>query len=781
VTDSTTKQRATARLREAKPTKGYGGSGLVYFDGGWPGPIPLPPGQKKPPPEGYTGKAAPYPDRTQVQEWCAKNPDGNLALRLHDGVIAVDVDGYHGKGGLATVAAFEEAAGCAFPATWTSTSRSDGSAQRFYRVPTGRSWPSGLPGSGVELIHPGHRYSVVYPSVHPDTGETYRWRDPGGALSLVVPSPKDLAELPTALVDALTATAPQPTELASEGAAITLLDGLPDGPMSADVKRVLAAALEELPGSRHETARRYVNLLIRKGEHGEPGVRDALGELRAAFVALVVDRESVRDAEREFDSLVSSGARLIAGDRTSERDLEGLRLAAESLAPGGWWFEFTAAHTARSVDEEEFWLARPVLLNLRQFARSRMVSPWAMFGVALARALTTVPPQVVLPATVGSHASLNTFVALVGTSSGGKSAAESAARDALVTAQKVHTANVGSGEGLIKVYAYRQKASEPQCGVRSSVLLVADEVDNLTTQGARSGSTLMPTLRSAWSGKDLGFAYADPTKTICLMPHRYRLNLVVGVQPGRARPLLEDSDAGTPQRFLWLPTTDPDSPDDLPETPEPWQLPPWPTAHISKDIVKFGSLGEAALLDVPVDARELHEIALPDDAVRETRRIRQGTLRSNGTGLDGRANLARLKVAAGLMVLDGRVDKITDEDWELAHTVMYVSDRTRAEVQRTLGSKAHDENVQRGRAEGVRSASADETADEHRIQRVVKLIPKHLAETETGAMSRKAGRARLAAGVREFYDEAVDRLVAAGVVEKIDGVQGSFTVSLVKK
>jgi len=388
VTDSTTKQRATARLREAEPTKGYGGSGLAYFDGGWPGPIPLPMGQKKPPPEGYTGKAAPYPDRAQVQEWCADNPDGNLALRLHDGVIAVDVDNYDCKDGLATLAAFEKVAGCSFPPTWTSTSRSDGSAQRFYRVPEGRLWPSGLPGSGVELIHPGHRYSVVYPSINPKNGQQVRWRDAEGAVSLVVPSPKDLAELPPELVDALTATAAQPTELASEGAATTLLDGLPDGPMSAEVERVLEAALEELPGSRHDSARRYVNLLIRKGEHGEAGVRDALGELRAAFVALVVDRESSRDAEREFRHIVSSGARLIAGDPThpwelaaelylrTEAGLEGLRLASESLALGGWWFEYAAAHSGADHSAER--------------------ATWAPVDVATDRKGKTSQPPVIL-------------------------------------------------------------------------------------------------------------------------------------------------------------------------------------------------------------------------------------------------------------------------------------------------------------------------------------------------------------------------------------------------
>jgi len=354
VTDST-KQRATARLREAKPSKGYGSTALAYFDAGWACPFPLPPRQKKPPPEGYTGKAAPYPDRAKVQEWRADKPDGNLALRLHDGVIAIDVDNYDGKGGLATLAAFEKDVGCSFPPTWTSTSRSDGSAQRFYRVPEGRLWPSNLPGGGVELIHPGHRYSVVYPSINPKNGEQVRWRDPEGALSLVVPSPKDLAELPPELVDALTATAAQPTELASEGAATTLLDGLPDGPMSDGVKRILATALEELPGSRHETARRYVNLLIRKGEHGEPGVRDALGELGAAFVEAVSNRESVRDAEREFDKLVSSGAQMIAGDPTHPWELEGLRLAAESLAPGGWWFEFAAGRSPTHSVERATW------------------------------------------------------------------------------------------------------------------------------------------------------------------------------------------------------------------------------------------------------------------------------------------------------------------------------------------------------------------------------------------------------------------------------------------
>ena len=38
------------------------------------------------------------------------------------------------------------------------------------------------------------------------------------------------------------------------------------------------------------------------------------------------------------------------------------------------------------------------------------------------------------------------------------------------------------------------------------------EVDTLTALGNRQGATLMPILRSAWSGEQLSFAYADPTQ-----------------------------------------------------------------------------------------------------------------------------------------------------------------------------------------------------------------------------------------------------------------------------
>jgi hypothetical protein len=85
-------------------------------------------------------------------------------------------------------------------------------------------------------------------------------------------------------------------------------------------------------------------------------------------------------------------------------------------------------------------------------------------------------------------------------------------------------------------------------------------------------------------GEALGFAYANATRRISLEAHSYRLGLVVGVQPERAGALLDGSDGGTPQRFVWLPATDPNltaNPDPEPTpmridaTRHPWNTGAW--------------------------------------------------------------------------------------------------------------------------------------------------------------------------------------------------------------
>jgi hypothetical protein len=399
----------------------------------------------------------------------------------------------------------------------------------------------------------------------------------------------------------------------------------------------------------------------------------------------------------------------------------------------------TGVGGAAAVDEEAFWASREVLLRVRTFARARRCSPWAVLGVVLARVITVTPPFVVLPALVGSYASLNLFVALVGPSGGGKGASESAAADAVVLPD-LEIATVGSGEGIGHLYAHREKGEVIRD--RDAVLFTVPEVDNLVALANRQGATLLPQLRSAWSGERLGFAYADKNKALPIERHTYRMGLVLGVQPGRAGPLLDDADGGTPQRFLWMPTSDIDAPDEAPPAPSPWHWTP-PPGPVTADV--FG----------------LTEMPIPEAARAEIAAQRLGRLRERGDALDGHALLTRLKAAAALALLDGR-RAVSLEDWNLSETIMAVSDSTRAKVLSYLSAKAASVNKARGEAEGMRAVLVEERVADAAVQRVARRV---VGLLEAGEISRSDVRRRLAARDRQHFDEAVERLLSAGQVE----------------
>ncbi|WP_336671565.1 bifunctional DNA primase/polymerase [Tsukamurella sp. USMM236] len=124
------------------PPGGYAAWAQRYRAAGWRGVLPLPEGQKWPPPMDYTGHEGADPDSNQLTAWAQspRHQDGNLCLRLPSNVIAFDVDNHDGKPAAETIAAMEGAAGLELPDTWTSTSRADGSFHAFYRVPELVGW-----------------------------------------------------------------------------------------------------------------------------------------------------------------------------------------------------------------------------------------------------------------------------------------------------------------------------------------------------------------------------------------------------------------------------------------------------------------------------------------------------------------------------------------------------------------------------------------------------------------------------------------------------------------
>jgi len=198
------------------PQPRYAQAAALWRGKGWPGVLPLPQGRKGPPPGGFTGADGRDPTDAEADAWVGSCPYANAALRLPVGVLGLDVDAYGAKRGGKTWARHLQEFG-APPHTWIVTSRSDGtSGIRLFRCDLPGPFRASLNGGDVDVIHHGHRYVVLPPSLHPE-GRTYVLVEPSGRPASAIPSPQDLPPLPASWHEALhrqpahTAASPRPS------------------------------------------------------------------------------------------------------------------------------------------------------------------------------------------------------------------------------------------------------------------------------------------------------------------------------------------------------------------------------------------------------------------------------------------------------------------------------------------------------------------------------------------------------------------------------------------
>jgi len=191
---------------------------LNYRNKWFKGVLILPYKMKESPPLNFTGRSAPYPTVEQIEEWCSDGKKHNICIRLagvsktHE-LIGIDVDDYvkgdKKKNGGKQLADLEERLG-KLPQTWISTARLDGvSGIRFFRVPRNLVF-RGKADQDIEIIQKRHRYTVVWPSLHPEGG-IYWWFPPGVAPNKEgksvwggdIPDARDFPELPDKWIDFL--------------------------------------------------------------------------------------------------------------------------------------------------------------------------------------------------------------------------------------------------------------------------------------------------------------------------------------------------------------------------------------------------------------------------------------------------------------------------------------------------------------------------------------------------------------------------------------------------
>lgn len=300
----------------------------MYRSAGWLGTLPLgsSPGRKSPPPGGFTGHGAPYPDGGDLGVWLSgPEAECNIGLRMPPGVIGLDIDAGYEKDGVlkrgdVTLAELEAKFG-PLPPTWVSSARPAPSGIRFYRVPEqldGRpiNWP-GEAGKFIEIIQPGHRYAVVWPSTNPDAdGAEYRWEWQGfGADGVQIPDPSTLPELPESWLRGLALPYDRTDKADLGGGELAAWwSALRPGEPCPVVHSVLTRAVDNLrtdAGSRHETARDALRAIVAAGATGHRGAASGAQQLEAAFAEAV---GAARMASGEWGRLLSGAVKLAAAD-----------------------------------------------------------------------------------------------------------------------------------------------------------------------------------------------------------------------------------------------------------------------------------------------------------------------------------------------------------------------------------------------------------------------------------------------------------------------------------
>lgn len=392
----------------------------------------------------------------------------------------------------------------------------------------------------------------------------------------------------------------------------------------------------------------------------------------------------------------------------------------------------------------DIWDASPLLKHIQRAAHARMVGSGALLCYVLGRVLAECPPHVVLPPVVGSAAPLNLAFAIVGKSGTGKSGAGRVSADLMNLGQDYMETGVGSGEGLIESYLEADPNSVKTGAKRlvspPSRILDIDEIGRLGSVAKREGSTMMGVLRSGLTGGALKTSNATTERIRNVPAGVYRLVVFAGVQPELSDVLLGEANAGTPQRFLWVSSTDPTVPDVPPE---------WP--------------GELGWSPMRLDLMGPTEIDYPDHIKAEIKRERWRAVtgQKDVDPLHGHRMLTQLKVAAALALLHEE-DRITDQWWEIAAHLMRWSEKEQQRCMRALRAAAERKAAARGRQLVVEQTVVQQSQTAKCGEAILRAIGRGLA-------SWKEIRSSLTPVNRDVMEDAVEQLVRAGKVKVVEG------------
>lgn len=344
---------------------------------------------------------------------------------------------------------------------------------------------------------------------------------------------------------------------------------------------------------------------------------------------------------------------------------------------------------------------------------------------------------------IGSPKPVNLVVVIVGPSGLGKTACDDVAEDYLPADVVVYP--LGTAEGTCQAFN-PDDDGQPQ---QNNIIFSSSEIDNWAALGERAGSLTFPVLRQIVTGDQIGQKNASKAHTRIVAKRSYRAGISLSAQPGSngVRVLFADAPGGFPQRCVFGPATDADAPDEPPTDIEP---------HVPADVADFTP-----------NAGPYYEIPFPQSVTDEIRDHRRRVLRGDSSidPLDGHKYLTRAKVAAGLMMLEGRAE-VTEDDWRIAGRIMAMSDATRSALIRATEQAARAANRARAHA----SADRDDIMSDRRLMRAKQAVLRWLGKAVE--LSARDLRQKLKADIRNDFDAAIAELADDGLIHVIDVPKG---------
>lgn len=446
-------------------------------------------------------------------------------------------------------------------------------------------------------------------------------------------------------------------------------------------------------------------------------------------------------------------------------------------------------------DYEEFFKRRAWLDYAYRYARSLRMSPWGLAGVLLARVSALTPPNVVARLTDGDLAmSLNVNLALVGPTGSGKGKAMAQGRH-LVPAPPLSTlaeVKPKTGESIPARFVAKTPATDGDGKqvkgeytdkvVTDRALVFVPEIVSMRAAMSRQGSTLLPVLLEAFSNEPMGDDTKGKQYQIKLPPYSYRLSSVVGVQPNNSGTLFNEAQTGLAGRFAYMPSTDPDMPEERPAKPlggfpfDPMSLPEGNSFAQLEALIRLG--GVENMPHNGPGSREgypLTVMTFPESVAGDVDAAQRLSAQGRADPLDAHRIELVGRFAALFAIMEGRttVDK---DDWKLALAFMDKSDATRAKC--AAQRKQSDVDRQSDAIAVKREAEeqADRTVIDRTKTRLLELLDT-LDPAREGVASRTL-KLKLSRPQQRVFEDTIESLFEEGVIDRRDGARGGEIYSL---